>query len=58
VFAVDQAIAVRAKDIVLAHHRLSARDAMHVTVMHQHGIEEILSFDSGFDGLSDVRRLS
>lgn len=47
----------RARDLVLGAAALSARDAVHVAVMQQHGIEEILSFDRGFDGVPGVRRL-
>ncbi|MFZ0964367.1 MAG: type II toxin-antitoxin system VapC family toxin [Terriglobia bacterium] len=48
----------RAKEIVLGHPRLSARDAVHLAVMEQHGISQILSFDSGFDGFPGIARLS
>jgi uncharacterized protein len=48
----------RAKQIILGHRRLSARDAVHIAVMEQHGIGRILSFDSGFDGIPGVTRLS
>ena len=47
----------RARDLVLGSAALSARDAVHVAVMQQHGVEEILSFDRGFDGVPGVRRL-
>jgi predicted nucleic acid-binding protein len=57
VLAVDPAITERAKRIVLGHRRLSARDAVHIAVMEQHGIEQILSFDSGFDGFPGVTRV-
>ena len=46
----------RARDLVLGSPLLSARDAVHVAVMQQHGVEEILSFDRGFDGVPGVRR--
>ncbi|MGO9864278.1 MAG: type II toxin-antitoxin system VapC family toxin [Terriglobales bacterium] len=58
VLAVDRSIAGRAKEIVLGHGRLSARDAIHLAVMEQHGIERILTFDSGFDGFPGITRLS
>ena len=50
--------AERAKEIVLGHRRLSARDAVHLAVMEQHGINRILSFDSGFDGFPGIARLA
>jgi uncharacterized protein len=58
VFDVDAAAAERAKKIVLGHRRMSARDALHLAVMAQHGIDRILTFDSGFDGFPGITRLS
>jgi len=58
VLAVDRAATERAKDIVLGHRHLSARDAVHLAVMEQHGIERILTFDAGFDGFPGITRLS
>lgn len=58
VIAIDRAAAERAKQMVLAYPRLSARDAVHVAVMQQNGISRILSFDSGFDHLPGVTRIS
>jgi len=52
VLAVDETTAERAKEIVLGHRQLSARDAVHLAVMEQHGIEQILSLDSAFDAFS------
>jgi hypothetical protein len=58
VLDVTQSDAERAKGIVLGNRRLSARDAVHLAVMEQHGINQILSFDSGFDGFPGIARLS
>ena len=58
VLPVDRNTVERAKQIVLGYHRLSARDALHLAIMEHHEIEEILSFDSGFDGFPGVKRLS
>ena len=57
VFPVDQAIVERAKTIVQARHQLSARNALHLAVMAHHGVERILSFDAGLDGIPGVRRI-
>ncbi|TAM79091.1 MAG: PIN domain-containing protein [Acidobacteria bacterium] len=57
VLAVDLAAVERAREIVLGRPRLSARDALHLAVMEQHGIEQILSFDTGFDGFPGIQRL-
>jgi uncharacterized protein len=57
VLAVEEADVLAAKDLVSAHPRLSARDAVHAAVMRRHQITEILSFDSGFDELAGITRL-
>jgi len=58
VLPVDAAAAGRAKEIVMGHRQISARDALHLAIMEHHGIEQILSFDAGFDGFPGVERLS
>ena len=58
VLAVDRSIAERAKQIVLGYRQLSARDAVHLAVMQHHGIEQIMTFDSGFDSFPGITRLS
>ncbi len=58
VLSVDRIIVERAKQILLGYRRLSARDAVHLSVMQQHEIDQILTFDSGFDGLPGITRLS
>jgi uncharacterized protein len=58
VFSVDQSAAERAKEIVLSYPKVSARDALHVAVMEAQDIEQILSFDTGFDGFPGIVRLS
>ena len=58
VLAVDGPVVQRAKQIVLGYRQLSARDAVHLSVMEQNGIDRILSFDSGFDGFPGIVRLS
>ena len=58
VFAVDQIVVERAKQIVLGYRQLSARDAVHLAVMEKNGVERILSFDAGFDPFPKITRLS
>ena len=58
VLVVDGTVVQRAKEIVLGYRQLSARDAVHLSVMEQNGIERILSFDSGFDAFPRITRLS
>jgi len=58
VLDIDQLVVERAKQIVLGYRHLSARDAVHVAVMEQNGIDQILSFDSGFDAFPGIIRVS
>ena len=57
VLAVEVADVERAKTIVLGSPRLSARDAIHLALMQRHGIDQIMSFDAGFDGYPGVTRI-
>jgi len=57
VLPIELATVERAKQIVLQYRRLSARSAIHVSVMQQHEIAEILSFDSGLDSFPGIRRM-
>ena len=47
----------RAKEIVLARPRLSARDALHLAVMARQRVTTIMSFDAGFDKYPGVGRI-
>ncbi len=58
VLPIDIDVVQRARAIVLERPQLSARDAVHVAVMQAHGIERILSFNTGFDHLPGIRRLA
>jgi len=58
VLSIDLAVTERAKQIVLGYKRLSARDAVHLAVMEQSGIDRILSFDAGLDAFPRITRLS
>ena len=57
VLPVDLDIVESARDVVIGHPELTARDAVHLAVMREHGIERILSFDRHFDGLPGVTRM-
>jgi uncharacterized protein len=57
VLPVDYEIVERAKQIVLGYNHLSARDAVHLAVMERHRIDQILSFDAGFDGFPGITRM-
>jgi uncharacterized protein len=58
VFSINRETAERAKEIAIGYRRLSARDAIHLAVMEQHGIERILTFDSGYDGFPGIIRIA
>jgi predicted nucleic acid-binding protein len=58
VFPIELENVQRAKTILLGKYRLSARDAIHLAVMEQRGVQRILSFDQGFDRYPNVRRLT
>jgi len=57
VFPVQASTVTDAKGIVLARRRLSARETLHLAVMAEQGVTEILSFDGGFDGYPGITRL-
>jgi len=57
VLSVDRVAVERAKQIVLGYRQLSARDAVHLAVMEQNEIRQILSFDAGFDAFPGIARL-
>jgi predicted nucleic acid-binding protein len=58
VFPIEAADVEVAKTVVLGVNRLSARDAIHVAVMRRRGSARILTFDTGFDAVPGVTRLS
>jgi predicted nucleic acid-binding protein len=58
VLPITLAETLRAREVVLADFGLSARDAIHIAVMERHGIDELMSFDSGFDIYPGVARRS
>jgi predicted nucleic acid-binding protein len=57
VFEVSRADVERARDLILARPRLSARDGLHVAVMQRERVNTIMSFDPGFDGVGGITRL-
>ncbi|HEY8054576.1 MAG TPA: type II toxin-antitoxin system VapC family toxin [Terriglobales bacterium] len=57
IFPIAEAQVLRAAEIVRAPLGLSARDALHVAVMEQHGIHRIVTFDAAFDRWPGIERL-
>jgi predicted nucleic acid-binding protein len=58
IFSIGIAEVESAKTLVLGYPQLSARDALHVAVMQEHGVGRIMSFDGGFDAVPGIQRLS
>ena len=56
VFPITLADVETAKAILLGRRRLSSRDALHAAVMDREGVQRIMSFDGGFDGLPGITR--
>lgn len=60
---VDEVLPIESADVLAAQRLvervpgLSARDAIHVAVMRRHGIDDVLTFDRGFDAIPGVRRM-
>ena len=54
----DRPAAERAKEIVMGVPRVSARDAVHLAIMEHNSIDQILSFDTGFDVFPGIKRLA
>lgn len=47
----------RARFLLQRKRSMSPRDALHVAVMLNHRVREILSVDSDFDGIAGIRRI-
>jgi predicted nucleic acid-binding protein len=58
VLPVDLDATNRAKDIVMGHPGILARDALPLAITEAHGIQKVASFDRGFDGFLGIVRLS
>jgi len=58
VFPVELRDLQPARDIVLAMRDLSARDALHVALMEQHSITKILTFNTSFDSVPGIERVT
>ena len=58
IFPISAAVVDRAKSLVLGYRTLSARDAIHVAAMQEHGVTHVMSFDHGFDAIPGLTRIS
>jgi uncharacterized protein len=57
VFPIERDDVLAARRLLVRLPRLSARDALHVATMRRHGVDDILTFDTGFDAVGGLRRL-
>ncbi|MEZ5487308.1 MAG: type II toxin-antitoxin system VapC family toxin [Steroidobacteraceae bacterium] len=57
VLPVDRTTVEGAKQVVLQYPGLTVRVAMHVAAMQRHGIEQVFSFDPGFERVPRILRL-
>ena len=58
IFPITQGSALRARTLLLGSPQLSARDAIHVAVMKEQGVDAILTFDRGFDRVPGIQRVA
>jgi uncharacterized protein len=58
VYPIERADVERARRLLRTTPSLSARDAVHVAVMHGRDVDRIISFDTGFDGIPGIVRVS
>jgi uncharacterized protein len=57
VFPIERDDVLAARRLLVRLPRLSARDALHVATMRRYGVDDILTFDTGFDAVGGLRRL-
>jgi predicted nucleic acid-binding protein len=57
VMPIEKADVLRAGEIAQSRALMSARDAVHISVMERRGIRSILSFDSDFDRWPGLERI-
>lgn len=48
----------RARTLIVGHPGLSVRDAVHASVMLNHDLSKIATFDIGFDALAGITRVA
>ncbi|HEV7671446.1 MAG TPA: type II toxin-antitoxin system VapC family toxin [Thermoanaerobaculia bacterium] len=56
VLSVTDRSMAEARQLLEDHPALSTRDCVHLGVMREHGIGEVLSYDTGFSGIPWVNR--
>lgn len=58
VYPIEREDVERGRRVVRTTSRLSARDALHIAVMQRHDVDRVLTFDTGFDGIPGLTRIS
>ena len=58
VYPIERADVERARRLLATTPALSARDAIHISIMQARDIGRVLTFDAGFDGIPGVTRLT
>ena len=57
ILSIEDADVHQARFLAQQHPGLSARDVIHLAVMKRHGVMEILTADTAFDKIEQVRRI-
>jgi uncharacterized protein len=57
VYPIERADVERARRILRTSPTRSARDAIHIAVMQARDVDQVMSFDRGFDGIPGIERL-
>jgi uncharacterized protein len=57
VYPIELGDVERARRILQSSPMRSARNAIHIAVMHARDIDRVMSFDRGFDGIAGIQRL-
>jgi uncharacterized protein len=58
VFPVEAEDVKEARDVLMGLAEVSARGALHVSIMKRRGVQRVMSFDPGFDAVEWVERVS
>ena len=57
VYPIEHGDVERARRILRSSPERSARDSIHIAVMHARDIDRVMRFDRGFDGIPGIQRL-
>lgn len=58
VYPIEREDVERGRRVVRTTGRLSARDALHIAVMQRHDVDRVMTFDTAFDGIPGLTRIS